>query len=77
MSNTSLAIVALVIVIVLIVWMRRGQSSRRPEAVLLRICHGNQEQAERLIGGEMERTPGLPRAEAAARAVARYQRDNR
>ena len=39
-----------------------------------RLCAANQ---ERLIEGEMNRAPGIPRGEAARRAVQRYQRDNR
>lgn len=78
MSDTVLIVLVVAVAIVAaIVWVRRGQASQRPEAVLRRICHGNAEQAERLIAGEMARTPGLSRDEAARRAVARYQRDNR
>lgn len=55
---------------------RRGGAVRQ-EAQLLQICHGNEAQAERLIEGELARAPGISRAEAAARAVARYRRDNR
>lgn len=55
----------------------RGRLSRRAEAQLQRICLGNQGQAERLISAEMKRAPGITRAEAAMRAVERYERDNR
>ena len=59
-------------------WARRSPGrSQRPEAELRRICFGNDAQAERLIQGEMARAPGITRAEAASRAVRRYQRDNR
>jgi len=55
----------------------RARGSRRSgEARLLRVCHGDAEQAERLIRGETTRSPGISRAEAAARAVERYRRDN-
>lgn len=56
---------------------RRTGGARHVETQLLRICHGNEAQAERLIEGEMARAPGITRAEAASRAVARYRRDNR
>jgi hypothetical protein len=75
--DTSLVVVILVAIVFLLVWSRRGSAARRPEAVLERVCRGNMEQAERLIAGEMARTPGITRAEAARRAVERYQRDNR
>lgn len=75
--ETLVVVIVILAMVVAVLWARRGQASRRPEAVLLRICHGNEEQAERLIAGEMARTPGLPRDEAARRAVARYERDNR
>jgi hypothetical protein len=59
-------------------WLRRGSgSSRHAETQLRRICLGNDGQVERLINGEMTRSPGISRAEAASRAVERYQRDNR
>jgi hypothetical protein len=59
-------------------WLRpRGASARGGETHLRRICQGNEAQAERLIEGEMTRAPGISRAEAAARAVERYRRDNR
>ena len=59
-------------------WLRRGRGvSRQAEAQLRRICLGNDGQVERLINGEVTRTPGISRAEAASRAVERYQRDNR
>ena len=59
-------------------WLRRGGgASRQAEIQLRRICLGNDGQVERLINGEMRRAPGISRAEAANRAVERYQRDNR
>ena len=60
-------------------WWRRGRSrvSRQADAHLRRICFGDDGQVERLISGEMTRTPGISRGEAARRAVQRYQRDNR
>jgi hypothetical protein len=72
------AAVILVAAIAATVWFwMRSAPGRDAEARLRRICHGNQEQAERLIAGEIARAPGLSRVEAAARAVARYERDNR
>jgi hypothetical protein len=60
-------------------WLRRkgGASSREGETRLRRICLGDDSQVDRLIKGEMARAPGISRAEAASRAVQRYQRDNR
>lgn len=59
-------------------WLRRsGGASHQAEARLRRICLGDDRQVERLINGEMARAPGISRAEAASRAVQRYQRDNR
>ena len=59
-------------------WLRRGRgTSLQAETQLRRICLGNDAQVERLINGEMSRSPGISRAEAATRAVQRYQRDNR
>ena len=59
-------------------WPRRGRGATRgAESPLRRICFGNENQVERLINFEMTRTPGISRAEAASRALLRYQRDNR
>jgi hypothetical protein len=59
-------------------WLRGARgASRQAEAQLRRICFGNDGQVERLINGEMTRAPGISRAEAAGRAVRRYERDNR
>ncbi|MGH2398948.1 MAG: hypothetical protein ACRDF6_03810 [bacterium] len=58
-------------------WLRRRDASRQAEAQLRRICLGDDAQAERLISNERARAPGISRAEAASRAVGRYQRDNR
>ena len=59
-------------------WLRRGQgASPKAEVQLRRICLGDESQMERLINGELTRGPGISRAEAASRAVERYQRDNR
>jgi len=59
-------------------WLRRGHgTARQAESQLRRICLGNDGQVERLIQGEMTRSPGISRAEAASRAVERYLRDNR
>jgi len=64
---------------VVAVWLWRDHRGRRraAEEELRRICLGNEGQVERLIEGEMTRAPRLSRAEAARRAVERYQRDNR
>jgi hypothetical protein len=59
-------------------WLRRGSgASPQPETQLRRICFGDDSQVERLITSEMTPSPGLSRAEAASRAVRRYERDNR
>jgi len=74
---SALAVVGL-IAIGAWLWMRRGRStSGQAEAQLRRICLGNAGQVERLINLELTRSPGISRAEAAGRAVERYQRDNR
>jgi hypothetical protein len=66
-----------VIVVAAWSWLRGGGgTSRQAERQLRRICLGNDDQVERLITGELTRSPGIARAEAASRAVERYQRDN-
>jgi hypothetical protein len=76
-SPTAVAILG-VFVLGAWLWRRRTSgASRQEEARLRRICFGGDGQVERLIRGEMTRTPGISRAEAASRAVQRYQRDNR
>jgi hypothetical protein len=59
-------------------WLRRQGSSGDAERTLLQqICLGDRAQAERLVDVELSRTPGITRAEAIERAVARHQRDKR
>ena len=74
---SAIAIIA-VIAVAAWWWLWRGSgASRQAETQLRRICLGDDDQMERLINGEMTRSPGISRAEAASRAVQRYQRDNR
>jgi hypothetical protein len=76
----SRVVVLLVLAVIAGVWWwsrQRSEPSRRAEAQLQKICLGNELQAERLIAAELSRAPGISRAEAAMRAVQRYQRDNR
>ena len=78
MDNASA--IAILGVMVLGVWWwlrRRSEAGRQSETQVRRICFGDDGQVERLIVSEMARTPGISRAEAASRAVRRYQRDNR
>lgn len=78
MDDFSAIAILGVIVGVAWLWLRRGRGmSPRAETQLRRICLGNDAQVDRLINGEMSRSPGISRAEAATRAVDRYQRDNR
>ena len=77
MDDPSAIAILVAIVLGAWLWLRRSGVSRHAEAQLRRICLGNDGQVERLINGEMTRTPGISRTEAASRAVRRYQRDNR
>jgi len=78
MDNISAIAIAGVIVVATWFWLRhRSSTSQQAEELLRRVCLGNDGQVERLISGEMTRSPGISRAEAASRAVRRYQRDNR
>ena len=78
MDNASALVVLGLIAIAVWLWLRRGGgTSGQAEAQLRRICLGNADQVERLINLEVTRSPGISRAEAAGRAVERYQRDNR
>jgi len=77
MDNATAIAVLSVVVLGAWLWVRRRSgASRQAETQLRRICLGNNPQVERLINAEMIRTPGISRAEAASRAVLRYQRDN-
>lgn len=78
MDNPTAVVILGVIVLGAWLWRRRRSgASRQAETQLRRICLGNDGQVDRLINHEMTRTPGISRAEAASRAVRRYQRDNR
>jgi hypothetical protein len=77
-DNATAAAILGVVVLGAWLWLRgRSGASRQAETQLRRICLGNDAQVERLINGERTRAPGISRAEAASRAVRRYQRDNR
>ena len=53
-------------------WFRKGPSAA--ERRLLQRCAGDHAQMERLIGLELERRPGVSRAEASERALDRWSR---
>jgi hypothetical protein len=84
MTGEPITVVILGVVALCVwLWLRRGGGGggggalRQAEARLRRICLGDDGQVDRLIYGELTRAPGISRAEAASRAVQRYQRDNR
>jgi len=72
------AIVVLFVAALLVgwLWLQRTES-RQAERRLRSICLGDLAQVDSLIQAEMSRAPGISRAEAAGRAVQRYERDNR
>ena len=75
----SVSAIAVLGFIALAAWLwlrRRSDAPRQMETRLRRICIGDDGQVERLINGELARSPGISRAEAASRAIQRYQRDN-
>lgn len=76
MTQSLFLVVALLAVVIVVVWWR-GSANAGHESRLLRICQGDTAQAERLLQAELSRSPTISRAEAAARAVQRLQRDNR
>lgn len=77
MDNSSAIAILGVVAVAAWLWLRRRSgTSRQAETELRRICFGDDGQVERLINGEMTRGQGISRAEAASRAVRRYQRDN-
>jgi hypothetical protein len=75
-TTTFLVLLALAVAAA-IAW-RWGTGGRsRAESQLVRLCRGNVDQADRLLNAELSRSPGIPRSEAASRAIQRYERDNR
>ena len=72
------AVLVLVATVGLVVWwaVSRSGGARQTETRLRHICLGNAAQVERIIEAEQIRTTGISRAEAATRAVLRYERDN-
>ena len=55
MSERAAVILVICLVIGVLLWMRGSGPSMHPESQLLRLCRGSQEQAERLIQGELSR----------------------
>jgi hypothetical protein len=68
-------IVLLVGSIVVLLW--KGSRMSDVERRLRVVCRGDAGQAERLITYELVRSPGIPREEAALRALQAFRRDNR
>lgn len=58
---------------------RRGKKAKvevfSDEDELIRLCHGDQEKADRLIGLERKRSPNISRSDAARRAAQSIRRD--
>lgn len=58
---------------------RRGKKAKvevfGAEDELIRLCHGHQGKADRLIGLERKRSPNISRSEAARRACDSIRRD--
>jgi hypothetical protein len=72
--------VAIAIIIAIVLLLRR--SADKPETGsseedLLRLCHGDRAQMERLIALETRNAPDLPRSAAVARAAYSLRRDSR
>jgi hypothetical protein len=76
MTGSVFLVVALLVVVIIVVWSRAAAAAS-DESRLLRMCQGDNEQAERLLQAELRRSPHVSRSEAAGRAVQRLQRDNR
>ena len=75
--SALLALCALVAIWLLVARLVRRASRADPEAELLKLCHGDAAQRDRLIELERRRAPDLPRREAALRAIETRRRDNR
>lgn len=79
----SLPLVVILIAVLAAIWWwlkRRtfgGASESASEEALLRACHGDREQMDRLVMREADRAPGITRAQAIRRALEAYRRDNR
>jgi hypothetical protein len=56
---------------------REGNSDGAAFGRLVALCHGDREQAERLVAGEAERSPGLGRPALVRRATERLLADRR
>ena len=54
-----------------------ARRERRERALLFRMCFGDEGAVERIITGELSRTPGLSEGEACRRAIRRLRRENR
>ena len=77
----SLALGILLIVLLLYYFASGGDGEQQDpveaERELLRLCLGNQEQAERLVRLETDKAPGIKRSEAVRRAIWSLRRDAR
>ena len=60
-----------------LIWQAAKGSGSTDTDELYRICRGDEEKVERLIGAEQKRNPKLNRAQAVKAAVYSYKRDNR
>lgn len=74
-------VIALVVLITLLYLIfihgNKGSHSNENCEQLLRICNGNQTQAQRLLEHEKQQNPQLSDEEACRMAVISYRRDNR
>ncbi len=73
--NTIFVVVVLLLVFYGVRAVRSSMLSR--ENNLLKLCHGDQEQVDRLIALEQRRNSKLSRRQAARAAIYAYRRDNR
>ena len=74
----SLAVAIVVVFLILLelrLWV--AYSRKSAEKKLTKMCFGDAAQVERLVQRELQRNPGLTRAQAVRAAIESYQRDNR
>jgi hypothetical protein len=75
--TVMLGIAVIVVIVFLLLRSAHPPEQVSSEEELLKLCHGDRSQMERLIAVESKNAPGIPRSVAIARATYSIRRDKR